>query len=167
MLEARFRTDAAEHERAGNLIRGRAEGSFSLLPMIPFWMALSVLSFAIQFAASARELRAYELAVYAEWILVFAGTFCMGVGLAMRRQGELTWRVSADGIAIHRPRRPLHVPWGRIVAVDETPEFFLVRLTTVGFYLPKRVLGDSGGEGAWRTALMERAGPASNINVSG
>jgi hypothetical protein len=89
----------------------------------------------------------------------------MGVGLALRRKGVLTWRAGANGIAIDRPRRPVRVPWVRIAALEETPEFFLVRLPSVGYYLPKRALGGPEREAEWRRVLF--AGASSGDGAAG
>lgn len=143
----------AEHERAGALIRARGDGTFRLLPMLPWFMAMNLLTGLIIGIAWGDQASG-GLWMLGGMALGGAGMFCMGVGLRQLRSDPIVWRVTERGIEVDRWRRPVRIAWTRIAAVDETPEFFLVRLPAVGYYLPKRALGGPEREAEWRRALL-------------
>jgi hypothetical protein len=144
-----FVPSAAEHERAVAAMEGLGRPLAEVLPRLPDFLALNALA-ALILATGAGTLAPATVA----GILVSVSMFCLGVGIGRRRQrAPIAWRVDADGISIDRPRRGLRIPWARIEAVDETAEFFFVRVAVVSYYLPKRALSDADAD-----ALRSRLG---------
>jgi len=164
LLRVEFSPEREEHGRAVVALTGRGRPLADLLPLLVVFLAASAIGGLIEGIAGDVRLLLVRFAPVAA-----LGMFLLGVGIALRRsRGRIVWRVGEDGIEIDRPRRRLRIAWGRVEGMEETAEFFLLRLRTVGYYLPKRALAVDEADvlrSRMADALNERA--TLNLNGSG
>jgi hypothetical protein len=162
VLRLEFSPDGAEHGRAVAALTGRGRPLSDVLPLMVVFLATTALAGLMDGMAGdvsmlwAGLVRVVPLAM-----------FLLGVGIAIRRsRGHVVWRVGADGIEIDRPRRRLRVGWAQVGGVEETAEFFLLRLRTVGYYLPKRVL-TAEEAGMLRSRMADALNERATLNLNG